>query len=255
MPPKRKKNVRKRVSKMTEAQVAKIARKTAYQMIPKKLNYTEGLDFGPNVINNSHPWLIIQPTFIDQGYDNISRIGDQVYVERSSGYFNVSFSTATTNRVEVRELVGYYKGTSDATAKNIADFDAATLSTLLPNKQASWDRDNFLIKHDKSYDLMPQQVYNAGSGTGNNEPQGIWRSKRIALTHHLYRKFRYSNTHEGGAGDTVEGAFASSNHVVGWKPFIALQVRCPDQDFTGASGSNPGPYIDYKFKTEFKDMQ
>lgn len=239
---------------MTEAQVAKIARKTAYQMIPRKINYTNGEDVGPGVITNANPWFIIQPAFINQGYDNVSRLGDQVFIEKCTGYFNVSFSTNTTNRVEIRELVGFYKGSTDASDKNVADFDAGTLRDHLPNKLSSWDRDNFYIKHDKSYDLMPRQVYNAGDGDAGNVPQGIWASKRIALSQYLYRKFRYTNITEGGDGDTVEGVFAASNHPVGWKPFLALQVRCPDQDFTNSTGSNPGPYVDYQFRTMFKDM-
>lgn len=247
-----KKGGRKGVSKK---QAEKIALKTAYKLIPKKINYNEGTDVGPGLITNTSPWLVIQPAFLDQGLSNVDRAGDQVFIEKCSGFYNLSFSTNTTNRVEVRELVGFFKGSTDATEKNIADFDAATLANMLPNKMSSWDRDNFYIKHDKSYDLMPQQVYNAGTGDGANVPQGIWRSKRIGLTQHLYRKFRYTNTQEGGQGDVVEGSFASSNHPVGWKPFIALQVRCPDQDFTNSAGSNPGPYIDYKFKTLFKDMQ
>lgn len=252
MPPKQKRKAKAK-GKITAKQAEKIALKTAYSLIPRKLNYTEATDFGPGYITNSQPWILIQPTFIDHGDNNITRSGDQVYVEKCSGFFNVSFNTATTNRVEIRELVGYFKGSTDATQKNIADFSANTLGTHLPNKMSSWDRDNFYIKHDKSYDLMPLQVYNAAT-TGANQPNGIWRSKRIPLTHFLYRKFRYSNTVEGGVGDSVEGVYASSNNVVGWKPFIALQIRCPDQDFTNANGTNPGPYVDYKFKTAFKDM-
>ena len=254
MPPK-KKNNKKRHYGVSKKQAEKIALKTAYSLIPKKINYTEGSDIGPGVITNANPWFIIQPAFINQGFDNITRLGDQVFIEKCSGYFNLSFSTNTTNRVEVRELVGYYKGSTDASAKNIADFDSGTLRDLLPNKMSSWDRDNFYIKHDKSYDLMPRQVYNAGDGDGGNIPQGIWASKRIPLTHHLYRKFRYTNITQGGDGDTVEGVHAASNHPVGWKPFLALQVRCPDQDFTNSTGSNAGPYVDYQFKTMFKDMQ
>lgn len=251
MPPKRK---NKGKGKVSAKQAEKIALKTAYSLIPRKFNYTEATDYGPGSITNSSSWVMISPAFLDQGLDNIKRAGDQVYIEKCGGFFNLSFNTATTNRVEVRELVGFFKGATDPSQKNIADFSALTLQTHLPNKMSSWDKDNFYIKHDKSYDLMPQQVYNAGAGNGSNIPQGIWRSKRIPLTQFLYRKFRYTNSHEGGAGDTVEGAYASSNHPVGWKPFIALQVRCPDQDFTGATGNNPGPYIDYKFKTAFKDM-
>jgi len=248
------KKTRRGVSKK---QVEKIALSTAYKMIPKKIFSTHGTDLGPGVINNAAPWVVIQPTLLDHGFGNFNRASDQVYVEKCKGYFNVSFSTATTNRVEIRELVGFYKGSTDPSDKNTADFAAHTLSQMLPTKMSSWDRDNFYIKHDKSYDLMPQQVYNAGTGTGNNEPQGIWRSKRIPLSQFLYRKFRYTNSIEGSdiGQNTVEGQPAINNHVVGWKPFIALQVRCPDQDFTGQTGNNPGPYLDYQFRTEFKDLQ
>ncbi len=231
----------------------RIARQVAYRMIPKKINYDEGTDVA--VQTNTSPWLVIQPAFIDQGFDNNERMGDQVYIEKCSGFFNISFSTQTINRVEVRELVGFFKGSTDPAEKNIADFSANELNNALPNKMSSWDRDNFMIKHDKSYDLMPRQVYNAGDGDAANEPQGIWASKRIPLTHYLYRKYRYTNTTEGGTGDLVEGTLAASNHPIGWKPFIALQIRCPDQNFTGSSGSNAGPYVDYKFKTLFKDLQ
>lgn len=244
---------RQRRKGVSQKEAEKIAMRTAYKLIPRKLNYDEGTDIGPGSITNSTPWLVIQPAFLDQGDSNITRSTDQVFIEKSSGFFNISLGATTTNRVEVRELVGYFKGSTDATEKNIADFSSTTLAQMLPNKMSSWDRDNFYIKHDKSYDLMPLQVYNAASE--GNTPTGIWRSKRIGLTHHLYRKFRYTNTQEGGPGDNVEGSYASSNHPVGWKPFIALQVRCPDQDFTAGGGSNPGPFIDYKFKTAFKDMQ
>jgi hypothetical protein len=252
MPPKRR---AKNKGKVSAKQAEKIALKTAYSLIPKKLTYTEGTDFGPGQVNNASPWVIIQPAFIDQGFSNYSRLGDQVYIEKCSGFFNVSFNVSTTNRVEIRELVGFYKGSTDAQDKNIANFGASDLATLLPNKMTSWDRDNFYIKHDKSYDLMPQQVYNSGPPDGNNAPTGIWRSKRIPLSHHLYRKFRYTNNAQGGTGNSTEGSYAASNHPVGWKPFIALQIRCPDQDFTNSNGINPGPYVDYKFRTQFKDMQ
>ena len=235
-------------------QVEKIARKTLYAQIPKKIHYNQGTDF--TQLTNANSWLVIQPTFINQGLNNFERAGDQIFVEKCSGFFNLSFNPATTSRVEVRELVGFYKGSADATDKNIAFFSATVLQGDLQNKMASWDRDNYYIKHDKSYDLMPHQVYNAGDGDGQNNPNGIWKSKRIALTHHLYRKYRFTSGTEGGAdGNVVEGSFAASNHVMGWKPFIAIQVRCPDQDFTGNGGNNPGPYIDYQFRTMFKDLQ
>jgi len=234
----------------------KIARQVAYKMIPKKVLTQDANDFGVGLINNATPWLVIKPASIDQGFNNFTRMGDQVFIEKTSGYFNLSFHTKCTNRVEVRELVGFYKGSTDGSDKAAAAFNATHLATDLPTKMTSWDRDNYYIKHDKKYDLMPRQVYNAGAGNDINIPNGIWASKRIPLACHLYRKFRYTNSTEGGDDNLAEGQYATSNEPVGWIPFIALQVRCPDQDFTaGGSGSNPGPYIDYQFRTTFKDMQ
>lgn len=251
MPPK--KNRKKTSRAMTKTQVEKIARQVAYKQMPKKLFSTQGTDVAIQSNNNS--WLLIEPTFIDYGTGNYDRASDQIYVEKCAGFFNVSFSPSTTNRVEVRELCGYYKGETDPLAKPVPEFDAVRLQTFLANKMARWDRDNFKITHDKAYDLMPQQVYNAGAGDGANDPNGIWRSKRIPLSLHMYRKYRYTNGTPGNnQGNIVEGEPASSNHVVGWLPFIALQIRCPDKDFTGSGGNNPGPYVDYQFTTHFKDL-
>jgi hypothetical protein len=161
----------------------------------------------------------------------------------------------------VRELVVFYKGDSTASAKNISDFNLVKLTADMPLKLSSWDRDNYFIVHDKAYDLMPHQIYNAADHDEDNRATGVWKSRRIALGHYLYRRYNYSNAATGqgtGAADGVEGDFAdapNNNHPIGWKPFIALQVRCPEQDFTSGTGSNPGPYIDYNFKTLFKDLK
>jgi len=244
--PKKNQN-KKKSTAMTKNKVEKIARQVAYKSIPRKLLYNQVTDQA--VQTNSTPWVIIQPTFIDAGDQNHMRRGDSVFVEKCTGFFNLSLSTATLNRVEVREICGYYKGSTNSSDKNIANFGSHELNTLLPNKMSAWDRDNFLIKHDKSYDLTPSHMYD-NQGT----PMAVWRSKRIPLSLYMYRKYRYTNTVQGGSGNTVEGTLASSNYVEGWKPFIALQVRCPEQNFTGTTGNNVGPYLDYKFITSFKDL-
>lgn len=256
-----KRNKKKAKKNMSEATVAKIARQQAYKMIPKKINWTEGIDYGPGFVNNAAPWTMISPAYLSVG-DNVNyeRESDSVFIEKCTGFFNVSFSTACTHRVEIRELVGFYKGDSTGSAKNISDFSAIKLSSDLPNKISNWDRDNYFITHDKHYDLMPHQIYNNADSGGDNQATGVWKSKQIRLGQYLYRKYRYSNGNTGqgsGGPDGVEGTVSGSNNYnpIGWKPFIALQVRCPEQDFTGATGSNPGPYIDYKFKTLFKDLK
>lgn len=240
------------VAKVSKKRMEKVARQQIYKMIPTKIHTNEATDFKNQ--NNATPWLMIKPAFINwSDTNNYERASDSIFIEKCTGFFNISFSTGTTNRVEVRELMGYYKGSTDAGHDNA--FTTTDLTADLPNKMSSWDRDNYLIKHDKKYDLMPQQVYNAGTGDGVNVPQGIWKSKQIRLTHHLYRKYRYTNSTEGGTSNVTEGTFSANDEPIGWVPFIALQVRCPDQDFTGGAGSNAGPYVDYQFRTTFKDLQ
>ena len=248
MPPKKNYRKKRQPKAITKKGVEKIARQVQYKSLPRKLLYSNATD--SVVQTNSGPWVVIQPTLIDAGDQNHQRRGDAIFAEKCTGFFNLSLSTSTLNRVEVRELCGFYKGSTNSLDKNIANFGTQELTTWLPNKMASWDRDNFYIKHDKSYDLTPQHIYEASPG----QPAAIWRSKRIPLSLYMYRKYRYTNTIQGGSGNTVEGSLASSNFVAGWKPFIALQVRCPDQDFTGSVGSNAGPYLDYKFITSFKDL-
>lgn len=247
MPPKKFKRKNKRQA-VTKKGVEKIARSVQYKSIPRKLLYSTATDSA--VQTNAGPWIVIQPTLIDAGDHNNMRRGDSIFAEKCTGFFNLSMSTSTLNRVEVRELAGFYKGSTNSLDKNIANFGTNELTTWLPNKMSAWDRDNFYIKHDKSYDLTPTHIYEVSPG----QPAAIWRSKRIPMSLYMYRKYKYTNTIQGGNGNVVEGSLASSNFVEGWKPFIALQVRCPDQDFTGTTGNNVGPYVDYKFITSFKDI-
>lgn len=247
-----KKPTKPKQRKVSKNQIEKVARQQIYRMIPTKIHTNEAMD--SHLLTNSNPWLVIKPAFINwSDTNNYERASDSIFIEKTSGFFNLSFSTKTTNRVEVRELVGFFKGSTDAGHHNA--FQASDLKDDLPNKMSTWDRDNYLIKHDKKYDLMPHQIYNVAGNNGTLVPNGIWKSKNIRLTLPLYRKYRYTNSTEGGSSQNVEGTFSANDEPMGWTPFIALQVRCPDQDFTGSGGSNPGPYLDYQFRTTFKDLQ
>lgn len=232
----------------------KIARQTAYKLIPTKIKADEATDW--HYQTNSTPWIVIKPATINWGdTTNYLRASDSVFIEKCNGFFNLSFSSNTINRVEVRELMGFYKGNTDPSQHGTADFNSTRLATDLPNKMSSWDRDNYFIKHDKKYDLMPEQLY----GDNNEDAvtnRALWRSKNIRLSLPLYRKFRYTDNKEGAnSQEVVEGTFSAIDEPMGWIPFIALQVRCPDQDFTGGTGANAGPYLDYQFRTTFKDLQ
>lgn len=236
----------------TKKQMEKVARQQAYKLIPKKIKETHGKDF--HSLTNATPWLVVKPATIDYGVNNYEREGDQVFIEKTTGYFNLSFSSSTINRVEVRELVGFYKGNTDPSQHGTADFGSTRLNTDLSSKMSSWDRDNYFIKHDKSYDLIPEQIFDDDGDDGAN--RALWKSKMIRLSLPLYRKYRYTNSNEGATlSQSAEGGYSSLNEPMGWIPFIAIQVRCPDQDFTGSGGANAGPYLDYQFRTMFKDMK
>lgn len=239
---------------ISKNQVERIARQQAYRLIPKKLSTNEATDW--HYHTNTTPWLVIKPATINWGdTQNYLRASDSVFIEKCNGFFNISFSNSTINRVEIRELMGWYKGNTDASQHGTADFNSTRLTTDLPNKMSSWDRDNYFIKHDKKYDMVPQQLYAEDMEDGTTN-KAVWKSKNIRLTLPMYRKFRYTDNHEGGATqEVVENTFSAIDEPMGWIPFIALQVRCPDQDFTGSGGANAGPYVDYQFRTTFKDLQ
>eukprot|EP01046_Picozoa_sp_COSAG06_P052503 COSAG06_NODE_8831_length_2059_cov_172.021939_3_plen_141_part_01 len=129
-------------TKVSKKQMEKVARQQIYKMIPTKIHTNEGTDFKNQ--NNAQPWLMIKPAYINwSDTNNYERASDSIFIEKCSGFFNISFSTGTTNRVEIRELMGYYKGSTDPGHDNA--FSVTDLVADLPNKMSTWDRDNYLI--------------------------------------------------------------------------------------------------------------
>ena len=111
MPPKQKSK------KVSKKQMEKVARQQIYKMIPTKIHTNEAMD--SKIQRNATPWLLIKPTNINwSDTNNYERASDSIFVEKCSGFFNLSLNASTTNRVEVRELMGFYKGSSDAAHLN-----------------------------------------------------------------------------------------------------------------------------------------
>lgn len=207
------------------------------------------------VQTNTAPWLIIHPYHI-QGAPTVgatntneNRLSDQVWVNRCSGYFNVQIGAFTTNEVEFRKLCGWYKGSQDSSDHAINAFNAVVLTNHIPNRLTRYDPDNYKIVEDKSWTSMPKFVYNGASEPGeDNVPVAVWQSQMIKCNFRFNRTVRFSDDTENDDSNPVLGAQA-----VGWHPFMALQIRCPSQDFTGTTGNNPSPKVDSKFTTYFKD--
>lgn len=181
-----KKSIKSKQRKVSKKQIEKVARQQIYRMIPTKIHTNEATD--SKLQTNAASWLLIKPAYINwSDTNNYERASDSIFIEKCSGYFNLSLNAKTTNRIEVRELMGFYKGSTDAAHVNA--FTPTLLTSDLPNKMSTWDRDNYLIKHDKKYDLMLHQIYNVEGAAGTLTPNGIWKSKNIRLTLSLYRKY------------------------------------------------------------------
>lgn len=210
------------------------------------------------VQTNSSPWILVKPyaipgtTTINAAGANERRLSDQIWVQRCSGFYNLQIDAKTTNEVEIRKIVGWYKGSTSGADKAINVLNTQVLATDFPTRLSRYDPDNYKIIEDKSWTSHPISIYNGASAPGDaNTPIAVWKSQMIKANFNFGRTVRFSDSVEHDDGDPVL-AIGSS---VGWAPFIALQVRCPTLDFTGPSGggNNPSPAVDTKFTTYFKD--
>lgn len=207
-------------------------------------------------------WIMIQPYYIGGGANNSSaaentRLSNQVWHHRTTGIHWIRIPSTCLYPVEVRKMCGWFKGSADATDASINSFSAAALTASFPNRSRRYDPDNFKIIEDKSWTVMPHQVFDSSSGVSTGEETGltndnraVWKDVVIKCNFTTNKVVRYTDSVNN---DSEEALVASAAMSVGWKPFIAVQLICPEQAFTGQYGSNPSPIWDSKFTTYFKD--
>ena len=252
--PRKKSKPRKAPSK---AQMAKVARKVAFDMIPAKRCPNDGIATLSSSAPNS---LLIKPYFIEgnstlaSGQDELhKRNGNQIYVSRTSGFFRVEVPSTVVNAVDVRHICGWYKGTGAVIGQNAgpqgltAQLSATHLSEVFSSNIARYDPANFKIVSDRTFTKVPESIFDLDGPNGQGTTMvGLWKPINIKCNFKFNKRFKYQ---DGKQNDDSE-ITTNGENVLGWKPFIWLYVKCPAQQW---SQGNPCD-IQYKFTTYFKDL-
>lgn len=252
-----KKYKNKKKGRRTDKQIKKLARSAIASMKPMKRVAFDNLNMREDMSSNQ--WIVWQPTFIAGnagGSDQENtRMSNQCWIQRCSGIVNIQPSTQTLHPIEIREMCGWYKGSTSGTQAAINSFNAGHLNTSFPNRLTRYDPDNFKIIKDRFFTVCPRQIYDSSSGdsTGENshvlnDNLAVWAPVTIKCTFKLNKVFRYSDATDGGGEESL---VTDAGSQVGWKPFIALQLRCPNHNWN--TMTHPAPLIDSKFTTYFKD--
>ena len=250
---------RKNPKTRSDKRVKVLAKQAVNSMKPMKKLAMDAINQAYDL--SSTNWIMIQPYYVGGGPNNSgsaenTRLSNQIWHHRTSGIHWIRMHPKTTHPVEVRKMCGWFKGSVDPTDASINAFTAATLTSAFPNRSRRYDSDNWKIIEDKSWTVMPHQIFDSTSGesTGEamlaNDNRALWKDVVIKCNFATNRVVRYSDSNINSA---EEGLVASAAMSVGWKPFIAIQLVCPEEAFTDHNGDNPSPTWDSKFTTYFKD--
>lgn len=240
--------------------IYKIAKKANYDMIPRKYHTYDGTltleDY------TAPPGVFISPTQIAAnqytGYqspgDLSKRNTNQIYLERCSGVFNIRPGVLMINPLHVRKICGYWKGvavsSSDGPNTN-SGLSATTLHQTFDSRLARYDSTNYKVIEDKFFTIVPHSVYDS-NGTddaiGPEPMRALWKPVLVKCNFKFNRKFTYGDGKQHDQEDEID---PDGSQVMGWKPFIFLQVFSPDQQYTSTDKVD----IDYKFTSYFKDVQ
>lgn len=249
----------RRKSYYSKKSIYKIAKKANYDMIPRKYHTYDGTSTLDDY--TAPPGLLIQPTNIPantnvgaQGTNELSqRNTNQIYLERCSGVFNIRPFSTIVNPLHVRKICGWWKGVNNTTADGpgITTFSASGIHLTFADQLSRYDPANWKIIEDKFFTIVPHSIFdqNGSQNALTFEPmRALWKPVMIKCNFKFHRRFTYADGKQSGPEDEVDIAGAD---VVGWRPFIFLQVFSPDQQYTATDKVD----IDYKFTSYFKDVQ
>ena len=262
---KRKRNYKRNYKrKANTTQMRRVAHQVARSLIPQKRMPNDGTHTLDEV-GDPHgvlikPYFIVLNDTLNNTDEKHKRNGDQIWVNRTSGIFHVEIPATCVNRVDVRHICGWYKGTGAVGAVGgpnglDSSLSASGIEEAFSNRLARYDPANWKIITDRTFSRMPHQIYDlngsddrtaAGMMPLDELMVGVWKPITVKCNFRFNKKFKYA---DGKQGDDSELA-TSGESLVGWKPFIYLQVRCPEQPW---NTGNELP-ISYKFTTYFKDL-
>lgn len=245
---------------MNNKKIYNIAKKANYDMIPRKMHVFDGTA----QLNDytQPPGILISPTQIPAvpyvGASSIDELTlrntNNIYLERCSGVFNIRPFTTIVNPLHVRKICGWWKGVSVTSADGpvlTSGVTATTLNATFSSRLARYDPANYKIREDKYFTIVPHSIYDSNGSddsTGSEPMRAIWKPVLVKCNFNFRRKFSFADGKQSGNPDEIDPDGAQ---VMGWKPFIFLQVFSPDQQYTQTDKVE----IDYKFTSYFKDVQ
>ena len=254
---KKNKRPRRRRRTQTKKSMYKVAKNVAFNMIPTKRLPNDGATL---LDSNSPNSILIKPYFIPAAAslvagadENERRMTNNIWINRTSGIFRVIPPATCVNALDVRLMCGWYKGTGAVVGSNAgpkgttSELTATHLHEVFPNVRSRYDPSNFKIVSDKSFIRMPQQIFDIDGSGSSDTMTALWRPIVLKCNFKFNRRFNYSDGKQGDDSETT----SSGENVSGWKPFIWLFVKAPDQQWNGGNKCD----VEYKFTTYFKDLQ
>lgn len=258
-------NRRYKPKKRNDARVKALARQAVGSLKPMKSFAQDGLNQTFDLSTLS--WIMFRPYDVPGEGPTANHIGhyrqtNNIWVNRFSGIAHINVNPLTKQPVEIRQMCGWYKGTSKPNDPPIVAFTATHLQNSFPNRLRRYDSSNFKIVEDKTFTVTPKMIYDSNGSddsVGGESMLAVWNPLTLKCNFKINRKVEFTDYDDdltGGTGGGNADDFNPAGDVhLGWVPFVAFQFRCPNQAFTSLMGSNPSPQWDYKFTTYFKDNE
>ena len=238
-------------------QMTRIAKKVAFNMIPTKRFPNDGSTL---LSSNSPNSILIKPYFIPaadalvSGHDeNQRRMTNNIWINRTSGFVRILPPATCVNALDIRIVCGYYKGAGAVIGSNAGPqgTDSALSAThiyeVFASNMGRYDPSNFKIVSDRSSIHMPQQIFDVDGSGQSSTMTALWRPVERKCNMRFNRRFTYSDGKQNDDSETT----SSGENVDGWKPFIWIYAKAPDQQWDQGNQCD----IEYKFTTYFKDLQ
>ena len=239
----------------------KIAKKANYDMIPRKYRPEDGtFAMNSSTVNSTavFPYLIPAETYAGSADTDelMKRTGNQIYLERCAGVFNIKPPKEIISPIQVRLVCGWFKGNTTGTPLQGPGVDetltAQNLYNTFQNRLARYSRANYKIERDSFFTMTPEQIYDSNGSDdsiGAETLHAIWKPRLLKCNFKIHRRMLYT----GGKQGEDHEIEADGRFVMGWKPFIFLLVE-PEGEYSNWSESAVCN-VDYKFTKYFKDVQ
>lgn len=201
--------------------------------------------------DGTNKWVVIQPlSTLDMSATNseIQRESNMIYALNCRLDLKVSPHPKTLAPLHLRMLKGWAKGnstygTSNGARMPIDQLSEVNMQAAIPSHFTEIDTDDFKILMDKTYTIAPRQIYDSVTNSdGANDNSALWKEFHFKNNWKFDRKYKF------------EDVYGTS--LTGWVPFYAIQLDRSvfGTTFTGTSGAQESPIVQYNFDTYFKDI-